>query len=362
MRKKILFIVAHRPGRSPGQRFRFEQYLEYMRNSGFEYTYSYIISEKDDAYFYAKGKYFHKLFILLKSIFIRLKDLRRAKEYDIIFIYREALMLGCSWFEKRFKKKDAKIIVDYDDAIWLPDVSSGNSNLAWLKKPSKTIDIIKSSDMVFAGNAYLASFAKQYHSNVKIVPTTIDTDYYQEKSSSKSNKERVCIGWTGSFTTLKHFEQAVPFLVSLFRQYGDRVCFKMIADIPFFTAQFPLKFCKWSKEREVEDLLDIDIGIMPLPDDDWARGKCGFKGLQYMALGIPSVMSPVGVNTEIIRDGENGFLASDVNEWIQKLSLLIESDELRKRLGAEGRRTVEQHFSYNAWKEKYIQYFNELLS
>jgi glycosyltransferase involved in cell wall biosynthesis len=360
--KKILFIVAHRPGRSPGQRFRFEQYLDHIQNSGFEFTYSYIISEKDDAYFYAKGKYLRKLFILLKSIFIRFKDLRRAKQYDIIFIYREALMLGCSWFEKRFKKKGAKIIIDYDDAIWLPDVSDGNSNLAWMKKPSKTIDIVKASDMVFAGNSYLADFAKQYHPNVKIVPTTLDTEHYQVRSNAKVNDGRLCIGWTGSLTTLKHFEQAVPFLTEIYHKFGNRVRFKMIADIPFITDQFPLEFCKWTKEKEVEDLWDINIGIMPLPDDNWAKGKCGFKGLQYMAVGIPSVMSPVGVNTEIITDGVNGFLASDDKEWITKISLLIESEELREKFGVEGRKTVEQHFSFNAWKDKYIQYFNEILA
>lgn len=215
--------------------------------------------------------------------------------------------------------------------------------------------------MVFAGNAYLASFAKRYHLNVKIVPTTLDTERYQVRDYANSDNSPVCIGWTGSFTTLKHLEQAVPFLTELFRKYGNKLRFKMIADMPSAIDQFPLEFCKWSKEKEVEDLMDIDIGIMPLPDDDWARGKCGFKGLQYMAVGIPSVMSPVGVNTEIINDGVNGFLASGSNEWIQKLSLLIESAELRKKVGAEGRKTVVERFSYEAWKDKYIQYFNELL-
>lgn len=361
-KKKILFIVAHRPGRSPGQRFRFEQYIDYFEASGYECTYSFIISEKDDAIFYSKGHYFSKFLILFKSIIIRFRDLRRTGDFDIIYIYREALMLGCSWFEKRFRKKNAKIILDYDDAIWLPDVSNANSNLSWLKKPLKTIDIVKISDMVFAGNKFLADFAKEYNGSVKVVPTTIDTKVYNSANYQRKPSDIVCIGWTGSLTTLKHFELAIPFFEELLKKYPGKIRFKMIADIPFNTDVVPVDFCRWSQEKEVADLMDIDIGIMPLPDNDWAKGKCGFKGLQYMALGIPSVMSPVGVNCEIIDDGVNGYLANSKSEWVEKLSMLIESEALRHKLGEQGRLTVEKDFSVNAWRDKYISYFEELLS
>lgn len=361
MKKNILFIVAHRPERSPGQRFRFEQYIPYFEQHGFECTYSFIISEKDDKIFYSKGHYFGKFLILLKSIFVRYADLRKAKNFDIIYIYREALMLGSTWFEKRFKKKGVKIILDYDDAIWLPDVSNANSNLSWLKKPEKTITIAKLADAIFAGNKFLADFGAQYNSKSLVVPTTLNTAIYNANLHTRVKSETICIGWTGSLTTLKHFELAIPFFKILFEKYGNKVRFKMIADIPYLTDVVEVDFCKWSKENEVKDLMDIDIGIMPLPDNKWAKGKCGFKGLQYMALGIPSVMSPVGVNTEIIDDGKNGFLADTQNEWVEKLSLLIESEELRNKLGEQGRITVENNFSVNAWKDKYINSFNELL-
>lgn len=362
MSKKILFIAAHRPGRSPGQRFRFEQYLEYIHGAGFECTYSYIISEKDDAYFYTKGKYLRKFFILLKSIYIRCQNLRKAKQYDLIFIYREALMIGSSWFERQFRKKGVKIIVDYDDAIWLPDVSSGNTNLSWLKNPSKIVTIIKNSDMVFAGNTYLANFAKNYSDRVRIVPTTIDTQPYRKHIGVTDDKNTVCIGWTGSQTTLKHFEKAIPFLEKIYQKFGPKVSFKLIADVPFETDKILIEFCKWSRDKEVDDLSGIDIGIMPLPDDDWTKGKCGFKGLQYMAIGIPTIMSPVGVNTEIIQDGVNGFLADSEDEWVERLSLLIESPELRKKIGENGRNTVVDKYSFDAWKDQYIKLFNELLT
>lgn len=358
--KKILFQVAHRRGRSPGQRYRFEQYLEYLKNKGYNYVFSYLISENDDKIFYSKGNYLKKLFILLKSFYIRFRDLKKIKQFDIVFIYREALMIGSTYFEKRLSKKQCKVIVDFDDAIWLPDTSAANRNLSWLKKPSKINKILKYADMAFVGNSFLAAYASKYNKNVKIIPTTIDTDYYIP-ANQKSAKDKICIGWTGSLTTIKHLKLAIDVLEVLKNKYQDRIYFKIIADVPLITDKVEFSFCKWKKESEVEDLMEMDIGIMPLPDDDWSRGKCGFKGLQYMALEIPAVMSAVGVNNEIINDGINGYLASSKQEWIDKISKLIESETLRSQLGAEGRKTVIEKYSFHSQKDRYIAYFNEVL-
>ncbi|MDD5571233.1 MAG: glycosyltransferase family 4 protein [Bacteroidales bacterium] len=358
--KKILYIVPHRPGRSPGQRFRFEQYFGFLKNNGYDYEISYIINESDDADFYSKSKYFQKFRILLKSFFHRLKDLKRASDFDIIFIYREAFMLGTTFFERRLRKSKAKIILDFDDAIWLNDVSEGNNNLAWLKNSMKTSEIAGLSDMVFVGNSFLADFALRNNQNVKIVPTTIDTSVYKKISKIKKDN-RICIGWTGSLTTMKHLQLAVPFLKKIKEKYGDKVYFKVISDIPFYSDEVEFNFSKWSKEKEIADLCEFDIGIMPLPDDEWAKGKCGFKGLQYMALEIPAIMSPVGVNTEIIENCVNGYLACENEEWVKKLSLLIDSEELRKKFGANGRKTVEEKYSFESQKNKYLSYFGELV-
>ena len=358
--KKILFIVAHRPDRSPGQRFRFEQYLPFLKNNNFDYQISYIINEKDDAVFYSKGKYFKKFFIFLKSIIQRFKDIKKAKTSDVVFIYREALMLGSTYFEKRFCKSGAKLIMDFDDAIWLRDVSRGNNNLAWLKNPSKTERIIKLCDLIITGNDYLKDYALRFHKNVITIPTTIDTDYYLKERVLKTSED-VCIGWTGSLTTLKHLELALPFLQKIKEKYGERISFRIISDFPFTSDVIAFDFVKWGREAEVRDLSYFDIGIMPLPDDEWAKGKCGFKGLQYMALEIPAIMSPVGVNTEIIQDGVNGFLAVSINEWVEKLSMLIESPELREKLGKAGRQTVLEKYSFESQKQKYLNCFQELV-
>jgi len=356
---EILFIAAHRPGRSPSQRFRFEQYFDYLAENGWNCRLSYLLSEKDDKIFYQPGKFFLKTIILFKSIITRFRDLASKNKYDIIFIQREAFMTGSVFFEKRFSKSRAKIIFDFDDAIWNLDISDANKKLGFLKNPSKTAKIIALSDLIFAGNQYLADYAKQFNKNVMVIPTTIDTSYHEEAKGKK--EEGICIGWTGSLTTIKHFQFAVPVLEKLKIKYGDRITFKVIGDKNYTNKNLGIAGTAWSGETEIQELQSIDIGIMPLPDDEWAKGKCGLKGLQYMALGIPTIMSPVGVNTEIISQGVNGFLASMEEEWLEKLQLLIENPDLRKKFKTEGRKTVEEKYSKNAWKGVILDTFNKLI-
>ena len=208
--------------------------------------------------------------------------------------------------------------------------------------------IIAYSKTIIAGNTFLSNYAKQFNANVYVIPTTIDTNYHYP--SKKTISDTIKIGWTGSSTTNKHLELISDVLEHITQTYSN-VKIIMISNQPIISSKFKLKFVEWKQSSEIEDLSQIDIGIMPLPDNEWAKGKCGFKGLQYMALEIPTIMSPVGVNTEIIEDGKNGFLASNKNEWISKLSALIESKELREELGRNGRKTIEDNYSVNAHKD-----------
>lgn len=362
---KILFIAAHRPGRSPSQRFRFEQYFNFLKANGFDFDFSYLISEDDDKKFYSSGNYFTKFKVLIKSSLTRVRDIGRINNYDIIFVQREAFMTGTTYFEKKFSKSRAKLIFDFDDSIWLSNVSDGNKNLEWLKDYSKTGKIIEMSDLVIAGNQYLANYALNFNQNVKIIPTTIDTDYHRKKKfpdTESENSSGICIGWTGTSTTLKHFQLIIPALKKVKEKFGEKIYFKVIVDNKFDETSLGIKATQWRKQTEIEDLSEIDIGIMPLPENDWSRGKCGFKGLQYMALEIPTVMSPIGVNNEIINDGVNGFLANSENDWIEKISRLIESEELRKKIGGEARKTVIARYSVESQKNNYLKYFTEVLN
>jgi len=357
--KKVLIICLHRKDRSPGQRFRYEQYLPFLEKNGYRFTTSILLNEKDDKAFYVKGNYFKKVIIYLKTLMIRTRDWFRMNRYDIIFIYRDALVTGSVFFEKRFARSKAKLIFDFDDSIWLPNVSEANKKLAFLKNASKTGKIISLCDLIFAGNKYLADYAAKFNKNISIVATTIDTNIYIPHKKS-INKEVVCIGWSGSITTIQHFATAIPSLKKIKEKYDAGVRFKIIGDKNYYCAELDTRGDAWVAATEIEDLSQIDIGIMPLPDDEWAKGKCGLKGLQYMALEIPTLMSPVGVNTEIIQPGINGYLPNSEDEWGDILSRLIENKELRERIGKAGRQTVIDKYSVEAWKQKYLDNFNSL--
>ena len=356
---KVLFIASHRPGRSPNQRFRFEQYLGHLERNGFRCTVSHLVEESDDTFLYQKGNFLNKLRFVRRSIAKRRADVARMNDFDIIFICREALMTRSTVFERAFRRSRAKVVFDYDDSIWLQNVSDANRSWSWVKDAGKTAKLIGLADVVFAGNDYLANYARSFNKRVEVVPTTIDTDEYKPVPHSRNGS--VCIGWSGSITTIQHFQYAIPALRILKERYGDRITIRVIGDGSYSEPDLGVQGQPWRKNSEVADLGAFDIGIMPLPDDDWARGKCGLKGLQYMGLGIPAIMSPVGVNGTIISDGVNGFLAGSTEEWVEKLSRLIEDAELRQRVGIAARRSVEEHWSVKAWQDRYLELFKQLV-
>jgi glycosyltransferase involved in cell wall biosynthesis len=354
---RVLFLAPHRLNRSPSQRYRFEQYISFLEKNNFQCTLSYFISEKDDKIFYTEGNTFRKFWILVKAILHRIKDTFSYNRYDIVFVQREAIMIGSSFFEKRIKRSRAKYIFDFDDSIWLMDTSDGNKKYEWLKNPEKTVRNIRYADMVFAGNAYLASYARRCNNHIKIIPTTIDTDFHKPLSK-KSDK--IIIGWIGSHTTIKHFEYALEFLTVIKNKY-PKIEIRVVGDEDYVNENLNIKGIAWSSATEVEMINSFSIGIMPLPNDEWAKGKCGLKGLSYMACEVPAIMSPVGVNTEIIEQGKNGFLASTTDEWIDVLSQLIDNDELRRNIGKAGRQTVLEKYSVLSQQQNYLNAFKELI-
>jgi glycosyltransferase involved in cell wall biosynthesis len=355
----ILIIADHRLNRSPSQRYRFEQYLDFFKTNGFHWELSEIITEKDDAIFYHPGNYFKKAMIMLRSLSIRFKDLRRAKKFDIVFIQREALLLGSSYFEKQFYKR-SKVVFDFDDSIWLLDTSPENKKFEFLKNPDKTKINIQHAHRVIAGNSFLANYARQFNANTVVIPTTIDTEFHKPMNSAQTT-DKVVIGWSGSISTIKHFEMAVPVLKELEAKYPGKLEIHVIGQGNYSHAELTIVSKNWSSKTEVENLNQFDIGIMPLPNDEWVKGKCGLKGLSYMACGVATVMSNVGVNPEIIEQGSNGFLATSHEDWINYLSQLIESKELREQLGNAGRKTVVEKYSVAANKEPYLEVLNSLI-
>jgi glycosyltransferase involved in cell wall biosynthesis len=357
---KLLFQALHRPDRSPSQRYRFDQYLPFLAQSDVVVDYSYLIEAKDDAAFYASGNYLKKAGIFWRAVRKRMKEINNAHKYDLVFVQREAFMLGTSYFERKIAAQ-RPLIFDFDDAIWQQVVSEGNRKLAFLKNANKTQEIIRAATEIWAGNDYLADFARQYNQNVRVVPTTVDTDEYQHHPYRRDENAPICIGWSGSFTTVPHFESALPALEIIAQKYGRKVCFKLIGDANYRNEKLRLQGTAWARSTEIAELSSIDIGIMPLPDDEWTQGKCGLKALVYMSMLIPTVLSPVGVNRQIVSHNQNGLWASSTDEWVEQLSRLIDDADLRQRLAQNARLSVVQNYSVDAWKQRYLDYFDDIL-
>lgn len=359
----ILIIADHRLNRSPSQRYRFEQYLDFFKANGFDWELSEIITEKDDAVFYHPGNYFKKAWIMFKSLFIRWNDLRRAKQFDIVFIQREALLLGSSYFEKQFYKR-SKVIFDFDDSIWLLDTSPENKKFEFLKNPDKTKINILHAHAVIAGNNFLANYAKQFNQNVFIIPTTINTEFHKPTRTAFDSAQadrKIVIGWSGSISTIKHFEIAIPVLKEIQAKYPNKIEIHVMGQGNYSHPELNIISKNWNSKTEVDDLNQFDIGIMPLPNDEWVKGKCGLKGLSYMACGVATIMSAVGVNSDIIKHGENGFLATSQQDWVNCISILIENSELRLKMANAGRQTVVENYSVEANKHQYLKVLKSLL-
>lgn len=345
---KILFLIPYPLHEAPSQRFRFEQYLQMIEENGFRISVQSFWDTETWSILYKPAHRLRKFAGAVKGVARRVLILFRLKEVDFVFIHRECLPVGppfIEWAIAKILKK--KIVYDFDDAIWLPNTSDENRIAAWFKWHSKVSSICKWSYKISCGNSFLARYAGQFNSRVIINPTTIDTLNLHNPSNYDAPEEtpQVVIGWTGTHSTLKYLESLFPVLKKLEDKYGSQVRILIIANKERSTGLKYVDFRPWSKQTEVEDLLTIDIGLMPLSDDIWAKGKCGFKALQYMALEIPALVSPVGVNTEIVDDAVNGFYCSNEAGWFECIERLILDKEFRKELGKAGRKKVIASYS-----------------
>lgn len=323
-----------------------------METQGYDITFSNLFTDSEYEKFTTRGNTLIKFCLVVKGFFRRAIQCIGIGRYDLGFIYREVFVAGPAWFEKYITWR-IPCIYDFDDAIWLQNISAENRKFAFLKNTAKISAIISRCKVVVAGNNFLGDYARQFNSNVHIIPTTIDTEKYRCTQPNKS-EVAVCIGWSGSPDTIRFFKLAIPALAAVKKRYAEKVYFRIIGDKNYYCSELETQASAWNADTEVHDLCEIDIGIMPLQSDDWARGKCGLKGLQYMSLGIATIMTPVGVNTEIINDGVNGLLAETHEQWMERISELVEDAELRKNVGENGRQTVNDKYSVHAnagkWK------------
>jgi glycosyltransferase involved in cell wall biosynthesis len=302
-------------------------------------TLSPFLSRRGMDLLYEPGHVSAKAQEVLRGYLKRLADALLPSSADVIFVYREAALLGPAWIEQVLGLR-RPLVFDFDDAIYLADTSQANAWSRGFKSVTKVETICRVARHVTVGNEFLARYVKDRAREVTVIPSTIDTDAYQIQPRAQ-NRVPV-IGWTGSVTTVPYLMALAPAL----RRLREKREFELrVIGANIEIEGLAVRCLPWRAETEPDDLRALDVGLMPLPDDEWARGKCGMKALQYMALGIPPVVSPVGVNASIVLDGINGFHAATQEEWIDRIGLLLDEQALRRRLGQEARKTVEELYS-----------------
>jgi len=356
-KKKTIHFWVPYPGYSaPSQRFRVEQYLPYLAPHIFNYGIFSFLDSKTWGIFYEKGHSLRKIFGTIKGYIRRIGHLIKSYNADYIFILREATPVGPPIFEwllsKIFRKK---IIYDFDDAIWLP----GGEKISWLKKLLKATwkikYIIKWAYKVSAGNNFLGDYARQYNSSVFLVPTVVDTKYGHNRQRDQLEGSRIIVGWTGTHSTLHNLELIEGVVPELKKEIDFD--FLVISNKPP-KWDFDFIYKQWDLKSEQDDLLKMHIGIMPLKKGPWFEGKCGFKLIQYQACGIPTIASPVGVNSLVCLQNETGFIADSKATWKECLEKLIFDSQLRSKMGEAAKEHVEKNYSLDSLFPAFVSLFS----
>jgi glycosyltransferase involved in cell wall biosynthesis len=343
-RIKVLALTPI-PEEGAGCRFRIAQFVPYLRDAGFDVTISPFYTREYFELVYQRGRYAAKAAKFIGLALNRFTELFSVSHYDLVFLYREAIPLGPPILESMIARTGVPIVYDFDDAIFLPNVSEANRAIGFLKAPGRVASILRQSRRVVVGNEFLASYARRHNSSVTVIPTVVDTDRFVPRAAGPEPAGRkLVVGWVGSPTTFPYLEALADVLreVSLTHPFTLKVSG---AGRPVAFDGVDVEQAPWSMANEVSLFNTCDIGVYPLTDDEWSKGKCGFKAIQCMACGVPVVAAAVGVNREIITDGVNSFLAATRDEWVVKLKRLLADAGLRADMASAGRRTIEERYS-----------------
>lgn len=362
---KIIFFTPEDVDGSASSRFRAQQFISTFEAENITCVFSPFVNKGLKKYYFSRGWLVIplKLFFFVLAFLRRFLDMFKAVDCDLVFIHRNIVPLGPEIFAFIIKKILRKpIVFDFDDAIYLSRTSEANRYIKWIKlNYLRTRQNVLLADYVIAGNQNLARFAEKYNDNVSIIPTVVDMKINTKPTGKvKRSGQKITIGWAGSYGTTPFVSQIFGALKKLLCKFPDlEIVLQGYIGDPKIDR---LRIVPWSLASERSCWLTFDIGINPLPDDEFTRGKCGFKIVQYMALGIPSVVSPVAANAEILEDGKQGFWANNEKEWVEKLSLLIQNAALRQKMGQAARQRAENKYSIDAVKNDYLRIFREVTS
>ncbi len=357
-RKTRILVLCPYPERvAPSQRLKYEQYFGAFREHGYELVVSPFQTMALWRVIYKKGHFFRKVFWVLYGYARRLRDLLRAPFYDGVYVHLQITPLGPPLAEWAFRLFARRMIYDIDDLVYLGKTSSVNAVVARLKGRGKPQALMKGADHVITCTPYLDEYVRRFNARTTDISSTIDTETYVARSRYETDGP-IVLGWSGSHSTSAYLKLLGPAL----RRLRERRDFRLlvIGDPAFRLEGLEVEALPWREATEVRDLSRIDVGLYPLPDEQWVYGKSGLKALQYMALGIPTVATAIGANFRVIEDGVSGFLVRTEDEWLERLERLCGDARLRERIGRAGRARVDERFSIRANRGTYLGIFERV--
>lgn len=335
---RVLALVTL-PSLGASNRLRVEQYAPLLKERGISLVVSPFFDDATYRILYRRGHAIGKALGVARGVLRRLRDLLRARRYDLVLVHRESAPLGPPLVERALGLLGRRYVFDFDDAIQLGPVHPSNRRWGFLRHPSRVSTAVRGAAAVVAGNEYLAAWARERNENVTVISTPVDAERHQPASGTREAGPLV-IGWVGSSTTAPYLRLLDDALDALARDH-DLVVRVVGGD--YTHSRVRVEVIPYDLEREAKILQTFDIGLLPEPDDAWTRGKGAFKALLYMASGVPTVASRVGVNAEVI--GDAGFCVDGTADWIEALRRLAGDPALRAELGARGRARILARYS-----------------
>jgi glycosyltransferase involved in cell wall biosynthesis len=358
MSKHILIFCPYPKGVAPSQRLKYEQYLGYLTDNGYRITILPFFSSRAHAILYRKGYALKKVLGVVSGLSRRVLQLFWIPFVDGIYIHLHVVPIGPAWLERLYLLLARAVVYDIDDMVHLLPTSSVNKFASRFKTSKRFFVLMRGAKHIITCTPFLDQIARRYNCHTTDISSTINTQAYVP-CNPYSNDSPLVIGWSGSHSTAPYLH----LLDDVLQRLAERYRFTLLvmgASSDFSVPGVTVEVVPWSEVAEIPTLQRMDIGLYPLPDDEWVKGKSGLKALQYMALGLPVVASAVGCNDRVIQNGVSGLLVHSQDDWMESLSRLITDPSLRCSLGLAARQRVEQLYSIDANKGTYLSIFQEV--
>lgn len=357
---RVLVLTPYPYGTTAGPRSSFELWERVLRDAGVELHYAVFETDELHELIYKPGQVGRKALAMLQSYARFVPKAMRARDYDAVLVNREATLIGPALIERWVASQGKPLLYLLDDPLYIPYRSPSNGPLSYLKFFGKVKRIAALSKVVLANSPSHVAFARRYNDNVWEIPSVVDADVYDGWKSRTSADDRITIGWSGSPSTVPNLQVIRTPLRDLSRR--EDVSVRLIGADDFGLPDVAHTGTRWNADTEVEDLRRFEVGLLPVPLNPWTPHKFYLKLVQYMALGIPAVATPLGSNPIVIDHGRTGFLAEGDAEWTKHIERLVTDPDLRTEMGQRAAEVAHQHYTLQANAEKIVAAFRSAVA